>query len=456
VKRIAFAMLIVSFAASAHVGSEDAILEGAAGPYTLLVNVRPPQVIPGLAEVIVTVPAGDVQRVSVVALPLTGPGAAIEPQPEEAEPLVGALHAFHATPWLMAPGEWQVRIRASGNAGSGELRVPVPALPLRTNAMALPRGLLLSLLALLLCLGAGGIAAASARVRGRSPRRAAWIAAAAVMVAIAGEVAWWRIAARRVQRSSYRPVEMSAAARDGKLHLALRDSGWLGREPIDLMPDHGHLMHLFAVRLPDLDEIAHLHPATAGGGDFVQPLSLGPGRWRLFADVVHDDGLAETAVADLTIDPAAIDPPGLGPDDAQAVAPKIGRPRREAPLASGGKVVRLDEDPLRAGPLPTLLRFAVLESSGEPSRDVAPYMGMAAHAALLRDDLSLFAHLHPTGSVPMASLAVAGVGSAHHHGAMSAEIAIPYAFERPGAYRLFLQFRRRGRVETAAFDLDVR
>ena len=35
----------------AHVGSPDIFFEGSAGPYKLLVTIRPPQVIPGIAEI---------------------------------------------------------------------------------------------------------------------------------------------------------------------------------------------------------------------------------------------------------------------------------------------------------------------------------------------------------------------------------------------------------------------
>jgi len=49
--------LLFSPAAQAHVGSPDIYAEGAAGPYRLLVTVRPPLVIPGVAEIEVrTVP----------------------------------------------------------------------------------------------------------------------------------------------------------------------------------------------------------------------------------------------------------------------------------------------------------------------------------------------------------------------------------------------------------------
>ena len=52
-KQLALAIiLLLPIAALAHVGSPDVYYEGDAGPYHLLVTVRPPAVIPGIAEIV--------------------------------------------------------------------------------------------------------------------------------------------------------------------------------------------------------------------------------------------------------------------------------------------------------------------------------------------------------------------------------------------------------------------
>jgi hypothetical protein len=86
-------------------------------------------------------------------------------------------------------------------------------------------------------------------------------------------------------------------------------------------------------------------------------------------------------------------------------------------------------------------------------------MGMLGHAAVLRDDARTFAHLHPSGSVPMAALAVASgnphAGMIHDTANLPSEVGFPYRFPGPGRYRLFVQVKRNGKVETASFDADV-
>ena len=45
------------------------------------------------------------------------------------------------------------------------------------------------------------------------------------------------------------------------------------------------------------------------------------------------------------------------------------------------------------------LHFTLRDARGAPL-SVEPYMGMAAHAVVVRDDGAVFVHLHPMGSTP--------------------------------------------------------
>jgi hypothetical protein len=88
------------------------------------------------------------------------------------------------------------------------------------------------------------------------------------------------------------------------------------------------------------------------------------------------------------------------------------------------------------------------------------YMGMMGHAAFVAADGSVFAHVHPSGSAPMAALALAGAINPHAEhmtmdGGLPAEVSFPYGFPKPGTYRIFVQMKRGGQVLTGAFTTKV-
>ncbi|HEY6784281.1 MAG TPA: hypothetical protein VI159_04980, partial [Gemmatimonadales bacterium] len=134
------------------------------------------------------------------------------------------------------------------------------------------------------------------------------------------------------------------------------------------------------------------------------------------------------------------------------------------------------------------LRFAVTDPLGRPAA-LEPYMGMAGHAMLTRDDGAVFVHLHPTGTVSLAALetfalrqpgdTVRGLLGArltafekgsqergavptgpllHQMERLSApgSLSFPYAFPKAGRYRIWVQVKRGGRILTGVFDADVR
>jgi hypothetical protein len=128
-----------------------------------------------------------------------------------------------------------------------------------------------------------------------------------------------------------------------------------------------------------------------------------------------------------------------------------------AQLSGGYRMVWLrDEKPFKAGQ-PYWFRFRVEDKDGKPATGMEPYMGMAGHAVFLSADGNTFAHVHPAGSVSMAAVSLAEGGSSKSamagmdHGSGAQEVSFPYGFPQPGEYRIFVQVKRAGKVETAEF-----
>lgn len=448
--------------AVAHVGSPDVFFEGAAGPYRLFVTVRPPAAIPGVAEIEIRAASPGIRRVLITPLPLTGEAAKHPPTPDVAQRSKDDPQFFQGALWLMVTGSWQVRIQVDGEAGPAQLSVPVPAMALSTKAMDLGLGAALFALMLFLSIGVVSIAGAAAReshlapgvepdvrLRQRATRSMAVAALIVTGVLFLGN-AWWKLEATRYDNYIYKPLEMSPRLEGARLLLSLRDPGWLRTRRIDdFLPDHGHLMHLYVVRMPALDVAYHLHPDMNAPGEFVQWLpSMPPGKYALYGDVVHQNGFPETLTAEIDI-PALQGRPLEGDDS--------GGPLRGGELSGGYRMV-WDREPLTLKK-PAIFRFRVLDPAGNPATSMELYMGMQGHAAFVRRDGKVFAHVHPSGSVPMAALSLTSEAAADphaHHRGVPPILAFPYGFPQPGDYRIIVQVKRAGKVETAAFDAAVR
>ena len=226
-------------------------------------------------------------------------------------------------------------------------------------------------------------------------------------------------------------------------------------------------MHLFLVRMPQMDRFYHLHPDQTSGDTFTEKLpAIDGGSYALFADIVRESGFPDTMTAQLPLpDVSGTAGSFSNSDDAAALAPPLPNtaPNTMASLADSEKAELLLNGQTLLAQKPVILRFRITDKNGNPATDLEAYMGMAGHLVILRRDLSVFAHVHPAGSVPMAAVALLenpkSASADHivgmHHGAVPSEITFPYGFPEPGDYRLFLQVKPSGQVKTAAFDVNV-
>ena len=495
----------LSIGAQAHVGSPDIYLDGKAGPYQLFVTIRPPQVIPGVAELEIRSETPGVTRVRAVPVPMAGPGARFAPVPDTLAVSPQDAQLFTGSLWMMAPGSWQVRISVDGPQGQGQIAIPVPSAARATKKMQFALAGLLSVLGLFLVAGVVAMAGANEREAkldpgvkpGKKEFRAAHLAMAVAFLIVAGVLwagnAWWSSEDASYGQQIYKPIHMQASLdQSGLLTLKLTDPGWLTQRPghisyftrsvDDLIPDHNHLMHLYAIREPDLDVVYHLHPAQTAAGSFELNLpSMPAGRYRLYADIVHANGFPETLVSE--VDVPRLPGRALAGDDAtgSATAWQRADPNNTIfDLPDGYKMIWLRPAALRAKQ-PTLFRFRLETPDGQAPQDMAFYMGMLGHAAFVKTDGTVFAHIHPTGSVSMAAFmlaqqpgesrslaanaatagrrdmaAMSGMDhSSEELHALPDEVSFPYGFPTPGRYRLFVQMKHGNTVETGVFDAAV-
>src|SRR5262249_34328629 len=159
-------------------------------------------------------------------------------------------------------------ITVDGSKGSGDLSVPVPAFA--QHGLPMSRGLSILLLGLALLLAAGLVSITGTAVREANleageltkPVRV-WRARIAMLVAAVTVAAtayfgnvWWAAEAGSFDRAVnfYKPPLAKTTLQNAR-RLEIRAEGqdprWSrGRVIERLIPDHGHLMHLFLIRLP--------------------------------------------------------------------------------------------------------------------------------------------------------------------------------------------------------------
>jgi len=481
-RRILFLLAAMAICAEAHVGSPDIFLEGSAGPYPMFVTIRPPSVIPGVAEIEIRSPS-DIQEIRITPLPMVGEASKHPPTPDVMQRSKQDPQFFTGSVWIMASGSWQVRIQAAGAQGAGQLSVPLPAIATGIKPMQTAMGAGLFLMMLVLALGLISIVGAGAREAqlsaGRAPDRSSKMRARILMGATAAFVVfvlwagnrWWASEADGYASYIYKPLGMSLdilppdTAHTARLILTLKVTNWaVYRNLTNLVPDHGHVMHLYVIGEPDANRVWHLHPEMTSGGIFLQQLPPMPaGRYKLYGDVVHRSGFPETAVAELDV-PVDIAGAPLAGDDAAGA-------RGESP--DGAHIVwDRDSSSLQAKKV-SLFKFKLVDKDGNPVADEELYMGMPGHVAFIKNDGTVFAHIHPSGSVPMPALMLANPSMEDHgaqhpmdqmpnqmpssmpmHG-LPAEVSFPYAFPTPGEYRIIVNMKHGGVIETGIFDASV-
>jgi hypothetical protein len=474
-------------AADAHVGSKDVFQQVNVGTYKLFVTIRTPTVIPGVATVEVRSSGAPISSIRITPLPLTGE-ASKHPPTADAMAVSAADPAFFTgSLWLMASGSWQVRFEVSGASGDQTVSVPVPAIAIATLKMQRGLGAILTALGLFLVMSMAGIVAASVREARLEPgaiasparRRRAIFATAGSLAFMAlllwGGATWWNVEAASYSLDIYHPPTVNPLLSGNQLDLNVvadkPDSERSARSNNDFLPDHGHLIHLYAIREPEMDAAFHLHPVLAAPGDFRISLPvMPPGQYALYGDVVHANGFPETLVTKITI-PADMHGGPLGDEDASAHP----QPLSQGQLGSSyklpnGYVMVWDQPQSITANTAYAFRFHLLDADGKPATDMQPYLGMAGHAAFVKTDGTVFAHTHPEGSAAMASLMLANgndpsdnsenmdmnkMDMPMHTDPISNTVEFPYGFPSSGRYRIFVQMKHGSTVETGVFDATV-
>jgi len=182
---------------------------------------------------------------------------------------------------------------------------------------------------------------------------------------------------------------------------------------------HEKLFHLFIVS-QDLDFFLHGHPAMTKGGAFrYRGFLPRPGMYRLLADYYPTGGTPQLTARTIFVPGGNSHPADPQPD--------------LAPKHAENLDIALATDP----PVPLAGFKAMLFFHLNPVDGLERYLGAWAHLLAASDDLIDLIHTHPF-------LADGGP-----------QVQFNVIFPRARTYRLWVQFQRKGVVNTAVFTLPV-
>ena len=195
-----------------------------------------------------------------------------------------------------------------------------------------------------------------------------------------------------------------------------------GRPLLDYTREHEKDLHLIVVRR-DLTGFQHVHPVLdRASGTWSVDVRLTPGVWRVIADFTPEGWEGITLADDLAV--AGDFAPEPLPDDSRTATLETDE---------GTYTVSLEGD---TAPGASTVLTTRIELDGEPVTDLEPYLGAFGHLVAIRAGDLAYLHVHPEEGEP-------GPG-----------IDFATAFPEPATYGLFLDFRHRGTVRTAAFTVE--
>jgi hypothetical protein len=201
---------------------------------------------------------------------------------------------------------------------------------------------------------------------------------------------------------------------------------------------HEQRLHLFIIST-DLETFAHVHPALAPDSVWSLPFVFPrPGTYRLIADFLPSGSspqlvplsftTADTAARPIARARLAVDADQTKHVDGVAVRLQVATATvaGEAPAIIAGRA--------------TALSYQLSDDeSGAPIADLELYLGALGHLLAVSEDLADAVHAHPLASAARAD------------GTVRFELLFP----RPGRYRVWAQFQRRGRVFTVPYSVEA-
>jgi hypothetical protein len=225
-------------------------------------------------------------------------------------------------------------------------------------------------------------------------------------------------------------------------HIVLPSGKTLTRFKTGSGPHTG--VHLIVVR-NDLSLIVHRHPAIAPDGTVRQSITFPePGKYHVLVDVYPI--LPET--------PQLVNFQLTASATVSGAARTVPLPAYAPVVRVGGFKVQIEQTPRITALRPAFVTIQIRDANGKAPH-LAPWYGALAHAIFFRAGSLAYFHTHICAPKAPGCASLVGGRALRGSGTASGRLHVGILLPQSGTWRLFLQFRAGGHVETAPFTLQA-
>ena len=213
---------------------------------------------------------------------------------------------------------------------------------------------------------------------------------------------------------------------------------------------HEMLFHLFIVS-KDLEYYDHIHPIRDPDGSFKINVRLPkPGHYEVYSDFFPVGGTAQVIHRSLSVT-GGHDAHGAHSEhssEQQFLRTSLIPDKSLIKTTNGIRLeLKLEPDQPVAGQPMLLKYYLVDDETGQPVKDLQPYLGAWGHTVTIREEATDFLHSHSTRLIP--------AGADRSTLLSGPRISFNTFFARPGHYRIWSQFQRKDKVITVSFTVYV-
>tara|TARA_Y100001970_G_C14221341_1_gene852881 strand:+ start:1220 stop:2701 length:1482 start_codon:yes stop_codon:yes gene_type:complete len=490
-KIIVFISLFITSIFS-DIGHYNFTFEGKVFNNTIRALVKPPGVVPGVAMITINTFDQSIDSIKIQPIkwqaeirsyPYLKAGPQGAPPSEMMNKLEDLGNFFEGELWLMDFGAYNINVELFQNNSVEIINIPINSIATEIKPMSFKTSFILFCFMLLLLFGATNIITIAFRestidynktISSKKIKESRFIMLASfcflLFILYFGNE-WWIYTEKSYRENLYVPmdnkVEIINNNQQNILQVFFTDELWLNGMIPNLMPDHGKIMHLYLIH-EDHSQLCHLHPQRNPYNnnlfEVVLP-NIKYGIYYLYMDITLESGFSTTLTNQINFNPNNIKNTKynhLISDKDDSYISQF--PKYQLKWINKKNTFYRNED--------INLSFQTQTIDGNPSR-IEPYIQMGGHGAILKNDHSIFIHIHPIGTISMASqelynknyeIESSGICyfgdtvdsiTSYFEDQNSFVTFPPINLDKLGEYTMWIQAKSGGEIITQQFDFKI-